>query len=80
MSRDGIDAVAVANPAQALGLLARAAFGTETRVPRVVGVTGTNGKTTTAHLVEYLLAHNGLRTGLSARSAAPGMGTRSRPP
>lgn len=62
--RDGVETIAVSNPTETLGLLARAAFGTETRVPRVIGVTGTNGKTTTAHLVEYLLAHNGLRTGL----------------
>lgn len=54
----------VANPAQALGLLALAAFGTTTQMPRVLGVTGTNGKTTIAYLLQHLLTQNGLRTGL----------------
>lgn len=61
---EGVSTLAVPNPAQTLGVLARAACGTESRLPRIVGVTGTNGKTTTAHLVHFLLSANGLMTGL----------------
>ena len=55
---------AVANPAQALGLMALTAFGTAARMPRVVGVTGTNGKTTIAYLLRHLLIQNDLQTGV----------------
>lgn len=62
--QSGVEFVAVNHPSRTLGLLARTAFGTEGRMPRIVGVTGTNGKTTTAYLVHDLLAHNGFCTGL----------------
>ncbi len=61
---DGVSFVAVPRPAQVLGILAQAAFGTGACMPRILGVTGTNGKTTIAHLVDYLLGRNGLRAGL----------------
>lgn len=56
--------LAVANPVSVLGRLARAAFKTESRMPRVIGVTGTNGKTTIAYLLHHLLSRAGLRVGL----------------
>lgn len=72
--REGVAFVPVADPAKALGLLARAAFGTEDRLPRVIGVTGTNGKTTTAHLVHHLLGENNIPAGLigTVRCSWPG--------
>lgn len=72
--RDGVVYLPVDEPARALGLLARAAFGTEAGLPRVVGVTGTNGKTTTAHLVHHLLQENGIAAGLigTVRCSWPG--------
>lgn len=51
-------------PAQALGALAAAYFHTAELKLRLVGVTGTNGKTTTAYLLEHLLTAKGLKTGL----------------
>jgi len=54
----------VDSPAQTLGVLARAACGTESRLPSIIGITGTNGKTTTAHLVHTLLSENGKAAGL----------------
>lgn len=53
----------VESPIQTLGQLARKAFGVETP-PRVIGVTGTNGKTTTAYLLRNLLTANGHVCGL----------------
>ena len=48
----------------ALGLAADAFFGSPTRGLRVAGVTGTNGKTTTAFLTYAILAAAGRRPGL----------------
>ena len=62
--REGVVYAAVDNPARALGVLARTAFKTESRLPKIIGITGTNGKTTTAHLLHHLLAANGFSAGL----------------
>ena len=52
------------NPAQALGELAVLYFQREKKQPRIVAVTGTNGKTTTAYLIEHLLLANRHQAGL----------------
>ena len=54
----------VPNPRQALGLLARARYGTASLPFPVVGVTGTNGKTTTTYLLDHLFASAGKKTGV----------------
>ncbi len=56
--------IAVDRPRLALGRLARAAYKTDRAGLTLVGVTGTNGKTTTAFLTEYLLAASGRKVGL----------------
>jgi UDP-N-acetylmuramoyl-L-alanyl-D-glutamate--2,6-diaminopimelate ligase len=47
-----------------LGLVADRVYGEPSRALSVIGITGTNGKTTTAYLVEAGLAAAGLGTGL----------------
>lgn len=48
----------------ALALCAANFYGTPSRKLDVVGITGTNGKTTTCFLVEHLVRHAGKRAGL----------------
>ncbi len=56
--------VVAEHPRLALGELARAAYGSDRAGFSLVGVTGTNGKTTTAFLLEHLLAASGRTVGL----------------
>jgi len=56
--------VLVASSRAALARLADRYFGHPSGALTVVGITGTNGKTTTSYLVEALLATEGRRTGL----------------
>jgi UDP-N-acetylmuramoyl-L-alanyl-D-glutamate--2,6-diaminopimelate ligase len=51
------------DPREALGELAAAHYGTDQDCPLLVGVTGTNGKTTVVHLLHHLLTSTGLRVG-----------------
>jgi UDP-N-acetylmuramoyl-L-alanyl-D-glutamate--2,6-diaminopimelate ligase len=56
--------VVVADARAAMAPLAARFFGDPTRELRVVGVTGTNGKTTTAFLIREVLEAAGMRCGL----------------
>src|SRR4030042_600099 len=60
----GLSAVVVADTRQALAALAAAFYAHPGRKLRVVGVTGTDGKTTVVHLVSHLLEAAGHRCGL----------------
>jgi UDP-N-acetylmuramoyl-L-alanyl-D-glutamate--2,6-diaminopimelate ligase len=60
----GVPEVLVDDVRAAMAPAAAAFHGDPTRDLRVVGITGTNGKTTTAFLVRGLLESVGLRTGL----------------
>jgi UDP-N-acetylmuramoyl-L-alanyl-D-glutamate--2,6-diaminopimelate ligase len=59
-----LPAVVVADPRGALGTIAAAVYGNPTRSLPVLGITGTNGKTSTSYLVEAGLAAAGRTTGL----------------
>jgi UDP-N-acetylmuramoyl-L-alanyl-D-glutamate--2,6-diaminopimelate ligase len=52
------------DPAAALGELARAYFKTDRLKLKVVGITGTNGKTTVSYLIEHLLSSAGMKVGV----------------
>ncbi len=54
----------VTNSRQALGYLASAYYGHPARHLRLVGITGTNGKTTTTYIVESILQAAGKATGV----------------
>ncbi len=60
----GITYIRVKNSAEALGNLASAWFGFPSRKLKLVGVTGTNGKTTTATLLYEMAKFMGYKAGL----------------
>ncbi len=60
----GLPALVVDDPRAALGGVAAAVYGDPTAQLTVVGLTGTNGKTTTAYLIEAGLRAAGHTTGL----------------
>jgi UDP-N-acetylmuramoyl-L-alanyl-D-glutamate--2,6-diaminopimelate ligase len=60
----GVPEVVVEGVRASMAPLAAAFYGNPTHDLQVVGVTGTNGKTTTAFLVRHLLERAGTRTGL----------------
>lgn len=60
----GLPALVADDPRAVLGSVAAAVYGDPTRGLRLLGVTGTNGKTTVCYLLEAGLAAAGYRTGL----------------
>ena len=66
IGRDGIEVpvVVVDRPRSALGRVSALVYGTADLRLRMVGITGTNGKTTTAYLLTSALEALGRRTGL----------------
>jgi UDP-N-acetylmuramoyl-L-alanyl-D-glutamate--2,6-diaminopimelate ligase len=60
----GKPVIFVESTRKVMGLLAANLYGHPSRHMRLVGITGTNGKTTTSYYVEGLLRHAGRKTGL----------------
>src|SRR5258705_6117447 len=60
----GVPEVLVPSVREAMGQIASRFYGNPTRELEVVGITGTNGKTTTAFLTRSILEANGTRCGL----------------
>ncbi len=60
----GLPVLVVDRPRAVLGAVAAHVLGTEDTGLRLIGITGTNGKTTTAHLVHSALTALGRRPGL----------------
>lgn len=59
-----VPVIEVPDSRRALGLLASRYYGEPSRTLRLVGITGTNGKTTTSYLAKAVLEAGGLGTGL----------------
>src|SRR5438128_1523328 len=60
----GVPVIQVGDSRRALGLLASRFYGEPSRRLKVIGVTGTNGKTTTTYLCKSILEAAGVRVGL----------------
>lgn len=56
--------IVVRNTRTAVAVLASVFYGNPSRELKVIGVTGTNGKTTVTHLIERILEDQGHKTGL----------------
>lgn len=65
-SATGLPVLVLADPRARLGAVSAWVYGTDTDVPRLFGITGTNGKTSVSHLVEGMLRSLGWVTGLSS--------------
>lgn len=65
-SQTGLPVLVVGDPRAILGSLSAWVYGTSTDMPRMLAITGTNGKTSVSHLVEGVLGALGWVTGLSS--------------
>lgn len=74
-----VPVVIVPDARAALAAFACAFYDNPSKKLRVLGVTGTNGKTTTTHLLEHIFNHAGKKTGLIGTLGArlPGSGNES---
>lgn len=61
---ESIPIVIVPDTRRAMAILANRFYGYPSQQMRLIGVTGTNGKTTTTHMIEHILSKNGNKTGL----------------
>ena len=64
MKTEGVPYIRVGNSKEVVGLMARNFFQTDQKNKRVVGVTGTNGKTTTSYMVKEVLETHGFQCGV----------------
>ncbi|MCY9751062.1 UDP-N-acetylmuramoyl-L-alanyl-D-glutamate--2,6-diaminopimelate ligase [Paenibacillus larvae] len=59
-----IPCIVVPDTRRAMAVLADAYYGHPSNAMNLIGVTGTNGKTTTTHMIEHIFHHTGHKTGL----------------
>jgi UDP-N-acetylmuramoyl-L-alanyl-D-glutamate--2,6-diaminopimelate ligase len=61
---EGVVKIVVGNSRRALAIIAKNFYGNPSSKLTLIGVTGTNGKTTTTHLLKTILEKNGEKVGL----------------
>ena len=59
-----VPVIVVTDTTRAMAVLANVFYGQPTKQLHLIGITGTNGKTTTSHLIEKIFADAGKKTGL----------------
>lgn len=65
--------IKVADSRQALGELASEFYGNPAKKLKIIGVTGTKGKTTTVHIIHHILTKLGYKAGLISSISVPGL-------
>jgi UDP-N-acetylmuramoyl-L-alanyl-D-glutamate--2,6-diaminopimelate ligase len=60
----GVPVILVKDTTRAMAVLADTLYGQPTKKLHLIGITGTNGKTTTSHLIEKIMVDAGQKTGL----------------
>lgn len=69
----GAKYIRVSDSKLTLGILASEFYGNPSQKLKVIGVTGTKGKTTTAHIIEHILCSMGKNVGLLSSISVPGL-------
>ncbi len=69
--------IKVSDSREALGQLASSFYGNPSEKLKVIGVTGTKGKTTTCHIIYHILTKLGKKAGILSSISTPGLHTTS---